>query len=463
MLPGLLFLSSITGIAQANPEFESWIRMQREASVTKLLANISRVDTAPGTIVASPSKSDPDYYYHWVRDGALVADVLISAYDTESDSNRKKHLGKILRDWVTLSQKQQTIKTLSGLGEPKFNADGSAFNDPWGRPQNDGPALRAIALIRLARILLKEGHGSYVTKTLYDSTHPTQSVIKKDLEHVSHEWRKPTFDLWEEVRGDHLYTRIVQKRALLDGAALARDLNDAGAAEWYQGQANTINQAIAQHWNPALRLWIPTLNRDTGPDKPADIDTAVILGSLHGTAHDAKPASHSLSPSTDAMLSSALAAKKAFSGLYAINRAGFPAVAIGRYPEDTYYGGNPWVLTTAAFAELNYRIAREINTAGKLRVTALNAPFFKDIGFDAETGDVIQKGSPRFRELLKKLKDEGDSYLKRIRVHGYASGSLSEQIDKTTGHMMSASDLTWNYASVLTALWHRDRLAVPTQ
>src|SRR5688500_16671266 len=33
--------------------------------------------------------------------------------------------------------------SLDFLGEPKFQADGSAFNDPWGRPQNDGPAIRA--------------------------------------------------------------------------------------------------------------------------------------------------------------------------------------------------------------------------------------------------------------------------------------------------------------------------------
>lgn len=35
----------------------------------------------------------------------------------------------------------------AGLGEPKFMIDGSAFTGPWGRPQRDGPALRAIALM----------------------------------------------------------------------------------------------------------------------------------------------------------------------------------------------------------------------------------------------------------------------------------------------------------------------------
>jgi hypothetical protein len=32
-------------------------------------------------------------------------------------------------------------------------------------------------------------------------------------------------------------------------------------------------------------------------------------------------------------------------------------VLIGRYPGDTYAGGNPWVLSTAALAQLLYRAA----------------------------------------------------------------------------------------------------------
>ena len=35
----------------------------------------------------------------------------------------------------------------TGLGEPKFNVDETAFTGSWGRPQRDGPALRATTLI----------------------------------------------------------------------------------------------------------------------------------------------------------------------------------------------------------------------------------------------------------------------------------------------------------------------------
>lgn len=37
--------------------------------------------------------------------------------------------------------------TTGGLGEPHFNVDLTAYTGSWGRPQRDGPALRATALI----------------------------------------------------------------------------------------------------------------------------------------------------------------------------------------------------------------------------------------------------------------------------------------------------------------------------
>jgi glucoamylase len=41
-----------------------------------------------------------------------------------------------------------------GLGEPKLNADETAFTGSWGRPQRDGPALRATAMIAFGEWLI---------------------------------------------------------------------------------------------------------------------------------------------------------------------------------------------------------------------------------------------------------------------------------------------------------------------
>lgn len=42
----------------------------------------------------------------------------------------------------------------------------------WGRPQTDGPAIRATVLIKFANLLLDAGEGEYVASHLYDNNTP---------------------------------------------------------------------------------------------------------------------------------------------------------------------------------------------------------------------------------------------------------------------------------------------------
>src|SRR5581483_6044551 len=109
--------------------------------------------------------------------------------------------------------------------------------------------------------LLNQGDTATAMK-LYDGKMPTDSVIKTDLEYVSHHWSDPSCDLWEEVAGDHFYTRMAQRRALLDGAGLADRLNDPGAASWYRLQAGQIESSLQSFWNG--KYLVPTLNRTAG-------------------------------------------------------------------------------------------------------------------------------------------------------------------------------------------------------
>lgn len=70
-------------------------------------------------------------------------------------------LQTVIEQYVNAQAYQQTVSNPSGdlssgagLAEPKFNVDLSAFTGAWGRPQRDGPALRAIALIDFGNWLL---------------------------------------------------------------------------------------------------------------------------------------------------------------------------------------------------------------------------------------------------------------------------------------------------------------------
>ena len=160
--------------------------------------------------------------------------------NSPDQASKDRYLGYLNR-YIDFSM---GLQNGAGLGEPKFNTDGTVYQCGWGRPQNDGPALRAASLCRLANLLLDDGRSDLVqlVKTkLYDGT--SNSLIKKDLEYVSHNWGNACVNLWEEVGGNHFYTRIVQRRALRDGAKLATRLADSGAAGWYNSQLTAAGRS----------------------------------------------------------------------------------------------------------------------------------------------------------------------------------------------------------------------------
>ena len=452
-----------------NVTFEAWIDSQKSASIQGLLINASPEGVTPGVVTASPSRSDPDYFFHWVRDASLVMSSVIDLYEGSLSASRKREYEKLLEEFVDFSRKNQLTQNLSGgLGEPKFNVDGTAYSLEWGRPQNDGPALRALTLIRFARLRLAQGAIDWVRARLYDGLIPTHSVIKSDLEFISHHWREHSFDVWEEVKGQHFYTQMVQRRALLEGAALADALKDFHAAKWYRKQALALETQILKHWDDSKKYLQVTLDYSGGiSTKVSGLDVAVILGCLHGYAND-----EFLSFSDDRVISTADALRQAFDQLYTINRNSSLGTAIGRYPEDVYDGhsvgvnaGNPWVLATLGYAELYSRIAQDFFQRGQIRVTELNLPFFQSLdgiqslGVSLRVGVVFKKGGGIFETLLTLIQKNADLYLKRVQYHSPLSGSLSEQMNRNTGFMQGARDLAWSYASFLTAIQEREKLA----
>jgi glucoamylase len=456
----ILALGLCIGVsASADP----WMKNQADTSLRYLLKNISAPGTAAGSVIASPSRGEPmeaDYFYFWVRDAALVMSTVVELYRTETDLAKKADYATRLEDYVRFSRKNQTTANPSDrlpsgrLGEPKFNVDGSAYNAAWGRPQNDGPALRAIALIQLANLWIAEGRVKEVRAKLYDGRLPTTSVIKEDLEFVAHHWKDSSFDIWEEISGQHFYTRLVHRRAMVEGAKLADKLGDAGAADYYRQQIKPLEAAIETHWDSRKGLILPTLDRDQGIDyKVSDIDMAVLLAVMHAQGADGY---YSLRDSR--VLASMEKYIRRFNVIYPINAKGFGAVAIGRYPEDVYDGyttggtGNPWFLTTAAIAEIHYTVAKQL--------AASTAPFVRD-GLNYEFLDAV--GAPTradYRgfdksDLVRRIHERGDAFLRRACFHTLPDGHISEQINRNTGFMQGARDLTWSYASYLTAFWQR--------
>ncbi len=396
---------------------EDWIRVEAEISRQKLRTHFQYPGIAPGAVIASPQKSNPNYFRHWIRDGALVVSSIVPF----TFENKQTYWRKFISDYILFSLKNQA--TTANFGEPIFEVDGSLFTGPWGRPQTDGPALRALAMMDWADHLISIGDIKTVEAYLYKSSLPAKTLIKADLEYVAYHWRNSSFDLWEEVRADHFFTRMVQYKALIRGAEFALKMNDPYASVFYQKEASDLKNALMDHYEPKGATLIPSLNFQEGVSyKYSRVDIAVLLGALRG-ANSVYPLE------SNEVRNSFYKIVKAFADLYPVNqRFNTMAPALGRYPEDIYggvdfNGGNPWVLATLAAAEYSYEMSLRVN-----RKFDVNYWFNK-----------------------------GDEFLQRVQLHANPDGSLAEQIHRDTGFMVSAADLSWNYAAILTTADARTR------
>jgi glucoamylase len=188
-LLGALAIASSAAAAPASLEArQSSLDNTRFNAMLRNIAGASSATLVPGaasgSVIASPSTDAPNYYYSWVRDSAMTFKVIIDAYIKGQHGVTRA----LIERWIQseMVNAANARSSSSSLGEPKFNPDGSLFTGPWGRPQNDGPALRATAVMRYARAI---GLSDSYTATLYKSDLSANSIIKSDLEYVAHHWQ----------------------------------------------------------------------------------------------------------------------------------------------------------------------------------------------------------------------------------------------------------------------------------
>ncbi|KAF8248010.1 hypothetical protein K440DRAFT_583955 [Wilcoxina mikolae CBS 423.85] len=439
----------------------AWVAQEEPVARAALFRNIGvkgefaqHVDA--GGVIASPSTDAPDYYFQWTRDAALVFKVLLNQY-----INGNSSLDTFLREYAGESDKLQKTENLSGgyttggIGEPKFRVDGTPFTGNWGRPQTDGPAIRATVLIEFANKLLDAGETEYVRSTLYKNTLPADTVIKADLEYVANYWKASGFDLWEEVDSDlHFFNMMVQQRTLREGAALATRLGDTGAGDWYSTQANAIRARLPEFWDSSRGYLISTLG--TSRD---GLDCGTLLGSIHGNG---AAGTKIFQPSSDEVLVTLQKLVDAFKPLYPINTAAnSPGVAIGRYTSDVYDGvgvsvAHPWFICTFTVAEVLFTAINEFNSTGSITISQLSEPFFKQFLPSTVVGSTYTPASPEYSTIVSGMREYADTFVSTAQTHVRGNGSMSEQFSRYDGFQKGARDLTWSYASFLTTVWARE-------
>ncbi|KAI1084431.1 carbohydrate-binding module family 20 protein [Whalleya microplaca] len=432
-------------------DVDDFVATEEPIALESLLANIgpdgaNAPGASAGVVVASPSTSEPDYFYTWTRDAALVFKTIAQRFAASYDATLQTQIQNYIIAQASLQNLDNPSGTLSdgtGLGEPKFNADLSAFTDSWGRPQRDGPALRAIALMEYADWLLANGYESTVTDVIWP-------IVKNDLAYVAQYWNQSGFDLWEEVQGSSFFTVAAQHRSLVQGSGLATTLGE--SPDDYDAVAPQILCFQQTFWS-SEGYALANINGNNGRSGK---DANVILASIHSFDPALGCDAATFQPCSDRALSSHKVIVDSFRDIYTLN-SGIPAgtaPAVGRYPEDTYYSGNPWYLNTLAAAEQLYDALYVWQTEGVITVTDVSLAFFQDFSADVAAGDYASD-SETYTALFDAITAYAEGFVDVVSQYTPDGGALAEQFGREDGTPLSARDLTWSYASFLSAVARR--------
>lgn len=433
-----------------------------------------KITSLPGAVIAAPAAQGlsfvQDYIFRWARDGAITMATVFALYLRAKTTDEQERLRSYLINYIKFIKVCNANPPLNGIdirGEPKFNIDGTLWTGSWGRPQNDGAALIVIVLTQMLKVFIDENQDQSIIDMLYSFSN--DSLIKSNLEYISQHFTEPSFSAWEEVRGSHFFRSCVQRRALYEGAELANAFGDSQAGRYYIEQAKALEAFMMRHWVEETGYYHEAIAESDA--RGSGLDITVIMGLVYGRMFktgDAFSVLHTRS------LSSAFFIRNCFENLYEINlkmkqTTGYGPL-IGRYVDDIYDGdqnlyGNPWFLTTNAFAEFYYTVADALMRAGSFELSFMSIQFFKQILPDVTLDDhqILNHkiNAVLFEKLIAGLIQSGDNMLEAVKSFccTYPDGTglhMSEQIDRRSGQQKSATDLTWSYASTISAAFARE-------
>lgn len=481
-------IESFYDLNDTSDDFDSWLDVQTEISFRGILANIGGIgihsdEVAPGAVIASPSRSHPNYFYQWVRDAAITINLLVEYlqdHEDSLDSPVAKQLFYAVESYISNSYKLQRIdnksgtwKSLEGLGEPKFMANSKPFNENWGRPQRDGPGLRVITISNYVNFLI-ENNLTVTHPELPSIEYIYNEILKPDLIYIAENWNLNGFDLWEEVDSIHLFTSLTMLKALKSGIKISRDCDDSEFTSKLRLAFTSLRFFIL--FESGFKISdIPYLIETPSlflRGQRCGLDIGSVLGSLR--AHDMDDPTDLIdipfSIDDSAVISTLSALVNDMKYRYPINLEGGKftvGLALGRYPEDRYDGygiseGNPWFISTATASEVLFKLVYYLYFHhNDLVITKDQYAFYASfISLDTEIEAeqiVLPFNSDAFIETTLSLMKYADSFLKVIQKHVDENGHMSEQFNKYTGFMEGAENLTWSYASFWSAMRWRKR------
>ncbi|MBA2526377.1 MAG: hypothetical protein H0V18_11460 [Pyrinomonadaceae bacterium] len=426
---------------------DNWLDHQERVSWDHMQKNISPTEpkTAggpqpqPGIVVGALSKKDPDYYFHWVRDSAHVMAAVADEIKAKREFVQAAPARQWIKDFLQLSRRLQKTDSPVGMGEPRFTVEGKADTLAWSRPQYDGPALRALAVMKMLPLLDAKSDRAWRDLAL--------QVLKTDLDFVVSVYRKRGFDVWEEYNAENYHTRLVQLAALDKGQRYVKSAR-------YRKAVADLEKVLDDHWDPArgfLRSQVVIVATDGYTSKKTDLDSAVVVAVVDA---DRESGAHSVMD--DRVQATVHVLENLFRAAYPINQREDLGLAYGRYPGDTYYGGNPWFLISSDYATFYFRIVHRMKHGVPLTVSGKNADFLKAIlpevlRMQVKPGMSIAASDPLGTALIAGLMSRADGIVKRLQTHTPPDGQIFEQIDKVSGKPVSSPGIGWGHSALMTA------------
>jgi len=123
-------------------------------------------------------------FYTWTRDAALVMKYVTDVFLTGEHPELERRVQAYAETQARLQSVTNPSGSLydgSGLGEAKFKVNLRPFLQNWGRPQRDGPALRAIAMMAYAKHLVQTDQAATAREFMWP-------IIRNDLSYVAEYW-----------------------------------------------------------------------------------------------------------------------------------------------------------------------------------------------------------------------------------------------------------------------------------
>ncbi len=396
----------------------------RDLFVRSQLILRTQIDNRGAVIAATDSDishfAGDHYAYCWPRDGALVTQALILTYQSELSRSFFRYCARVINK--------------NGYFLHKYTPTGH-MGSSWHPWTMNGRAVLPIQQDETALVLWALRQHFEVFKDVEFIKPLYNALVAQPATWMmgyvdSNGLPRPSWDLWEERRGVHLFTVAATIGAIQSAALFARDFGDVERADALDAGAERMRGAMLKHlWNSETstfaRMAVPI-------EDPAANGNAAANGS--GVSWKGE-SPHVKGYRLDMTRDSANYAIFAFGAL----RPGNPMVVaemdslfkrlwvktpIGgcaRYERDYYHmverdnteavPGNPWVICTLWHAQHRIAVARTI--------------------------DQLRGALPLLEWAAERACE---------------SGVLAEQYHPYTDEMISVSPLTWSHATVVTTV-----------